>query len=54
LGKLSLKGSINKMHLKETESEELAWIQLAENRSQWLALVNIVMNLRVPQNVCNS
>jgi hypothetical protein len=25
------------------------WIDLAENRDQWRALVNTVMNLRVPK-----
>jgi hypothetical protein len=27
------------------------WIDLAEDRNQWRALVNMVMNLRVPYNV---
>jgi hypothetical protein len=27
------------------------WIDVSQNRDQWRALVNTVMNLRVPQNV---
>jgi hypothetical protein len=37
-----------RMYLKETEWEEVDWIQLALNRDRWRDLVNTVMNLRVP------
>jgi hypothetical protein len=30
------------------EWEGVVWIHLAQNRDQWLALVNTVMNLRIP------
>ena len=29
------------------------WIELAQDRSRWWALVNAAMNLRVPQNEGN-
>jgi hypothetical protein len=36
-----------KMDLK-TEWDGMDWIDLAQDREQWRALVNTVMNLRVP------
>jgi len=42
-----------KMDLKEMRCESMDWIELAEDRDGWRALVNAVMNLRVPQNVGN-
>jgi hypothetical protein len=37
-----------RMDLKEMGWEGVDWIHLAQDRDQWLALVNTVMNLRVP------
>jgi hypothetical protein len=31
----------------------MEWIDLAQNRDRWWAVLNAVMNLRVPQNVGN-
>jgi hypothetical protein len=36
-----------KMDLQEEEWEDLDWIELAQDRDRWRALVNAVMNLRV-------
>ncbi|PNF29998.1 hypothetical protein B7P43_G06210 [Cryptotermes secundus] len=36
-----------RMNLKETGWDGIDWIDLAEDRDQWRALVNTVMNLRV-------
>jgi hypothetical protein len=38
-----------KMVLREIGIDRVNWIQLAQNRVQWRAFVNTVMNLRVPQ-----
>jgi hypothetical protein len=37
-----------KMDLSEIEWGGMDWIDLAQNRDKWRALVNMVMNLRVP------
>jgi hypothetical protein len=37
-----------KMNLQEAGYEGMDWIELAQNRDRWRALVNVVMNLRVP------
>jgi hypothetical protein len=37
-----------KIDLREIEWDDMDWIDLAQGRDQWRALVNTVMNLRVP------
>jgi hypothetical protein len=37
-----------KMDLREIGWDGMDWIELAQDRDQWRALVNTVMNLRVP------
>ncbi|PNF36148.1 hypothetical protein B7P43_G10978 [Cryptotermes secundus] len=36
-----------KMNIREIEWDGTDWIDLSQNRDQWRALVNTVMNLRV-------
>jgi hypothetical protein len=38
----------NKMDLRAIGWDGIDWIELAQDRDQWRALVNTVMNLRVP------
>jgi hypothetical protein len=38
-----------KMDLREVGWDARDWIELAQDRDQWRALVNTVMNLRVPK-----
>jgi len=36
------------MNLTEMECESVDWMNLAQDRDQWRALVNTVMNLWIP------
>jgi hypothetical protein len=42
-----------KMDLRLIVWDGMDWIDLAQDRDQWRALVDIVMDLRVPQNAGN-
>jgi hypothetical protein len=37
-----------KMDLREIEWDGVDWIDMAQDRHQWRALVNTVLNIRVP------
>jgi hypothetical protein len=37
-----------KMDLRVIGWDDMDWIRLAQDRDQWMALVNMVMNLQVP------
>jgi hypothetical protein len=49
LGRPRRRWEVNiKMDLRDAGWVDMNWIELAQNRDRWRALVNAVMNLRVP------
>ena len=49
LGRPKLRWEDNiKMDLQEVECGSMDWIDLTQDSGRWLALVNAVMNIRVP------
>jgi hypothetical protein len=40
----NIKSSTIRINIREVEWEIVDWIHLAQDRDQWLALVNLVMN----------
>jgi hypothetical protein len=48
LGDRGIDGKIILKRIFRTWDGDMYWIELAEDRDRWRALVNAVMNLRVP------
>ena len=54
LGRPRYRREVNiEMDLQEEVCESMDWIDVAQDRDRWQALVNAAVNLRVPYNVGN-
>jgi hypothetical protein len=53
LGNPAIDGRIILNRSPGSGMESMDWIDLAQERDRWRALLNAIMNLRVPQNVGN-
>jgi hypothetical protein len=51
IGRPRCKMEDNRMDLREVGWDGVDWIHLAQDRDQWGAFVNMVMNLRIPQKI---
>jgi hypothetical protein len=40
-----------KVDLRERGWDGMDWINVAQDRGQWMAFVSTIMNFRVPQNI---